>query len=88
MSAPEIFIATFFRKEWGDVGIKDLPFPGDPIEKTKSATCSALESHFNDPNRQSQEKPHTAQLIGRDDRIVATFQMREVISVGPKAVEV
>ena len=88
MAVPEILIAKFFRVKWGDVGIKDMPFPGGPTEEANVGVRAALEGYFNDPFRDSREKPHAAQLIGQDGRIVATFQMREAVSVGPKAVEI
>jgi hypothetical protein len=88
MAKPEILIAKFFRQEWGDVGMKNIPLVGDELEGAKVGVGRALEGYFGDPNRHSRQKPHTAQLIGEDRRIVATFQMREVFGVGPKSVEV
>ena len=87
MAEREILIGKFFRQKPGDVGIKDMPFfGGDLLEQSKHDIGKALLSYFNDEHRQLHQRPHTAQLIGADDRIIAQFDVRPVIGVGNQSV--
>jgi hypothetical protein len=85
VAVPEILWAKFFKEEWGDVGIADVSFPGDDLELVKGAVSKALRGYFE--GNQAHQKPHKAQVIGEDDRIVAQFEMRTVIGDGIEVVE-
>lgn len=76
-----------YRKTWGDVGLRDIPLPASPIEKTKQEACDLLLQSFN-AARHASDKPNTAQLIDEAGKAVAQFDIRLVVAVGPEPVEV
>jgi len=76
-----------YRLKWGDVDIGDMPIAADSIEKAKQEACDALLASFNNV-RHSSKKPHTAQLIDHAGKVVAQFDIRQVVGVGPKPVDV
>lgn len=83
----EVYYAKCYRKEWGDVGIADLPIPKQPLEQMKIIAGDWLLDNHTGVSR-SGEKPHTAQLIDHDDKVIAQFDVRQVVGVGLKSVEV
>ena len=85
---PEVLIIRCYRVEPGDVDVKDCPVPGDPLDEAKRIASDRLLNHFKSDRFQSGRQPHTAVLVGEDDRIVAKFNVRPAKTGGEEVVEV
>ncbi len=75
MSKPEILTVKLFRTEPGDVGILDVFYSGKSITEAQRLTVEGLEDASNDPQRESQDKPTKAHLIGEDKRLIAEYHI-------------
>jgi hypothetical protein len=75
VSKPEILTVKLFRTEPGDVGILDVFYSGKSITEAQRLTVEGLEDASNDPQRESQDKPTKAYLIGEDKRLIAEYHI-------------
>ena len=65
MSAQDGYVLQFYRQEPGDVGVHDIPLPGD--QDFESVTRKALLGYFNNPNIAPAQRPHHARVITHDE---------------------
>jgi hypothetical protein len=74
MSARPGYLLQFYRQEPGDVGIDDIPLPGD--QDFEAVARKALLGYFNNPNIAPVQRPHHARVITHDGfKTVATLMV-------------
>ncbi|MBY3043698.1 helix-turn-helix domain-containing protein [Rhizobium leguminosarum] len=89
---PEAVLIELYRFEPGDLRIAPVAFPAHDISEVERVAKQRLLTLFAETKRSS-EKPIHARLIGEDDRIMASFQLRpaarghEVIEVDRREAE-
>jgi len=88
MARPEVVFIRCYRKSYGDVQVKDVPFPCHTLEEAKQVTRDRLLNFFLSDQFRPGAQPHTADLIGEDDRIIGRYQVRPKSSGGHEIVEV
>lgn len=77
-----------YRQQFGDVAVKDVMLPAEPLEQAKTTAKQNLIGWFNSTQFRSGEQPHTASLVRQDGTIAATFMVRpDTKNGGHEAVE-
>ena len=64
MSARDGYLLQFYRQEAGDVGITDIPVPGD--QDFEAVARKALLGYFNNSNIAPVQRPHHVRVITHD----------------------
>jgi hypothetical protein len=59
-----MYLIQFYRQEPGDLGMRDLPLPGD--QDFEATARKALLGYFNNPNIAGVQRPHHARVVSHD----------------------
>lgn len=77
MCRPEVLVIRCYRTEYGDCDVLDVVATPESLHLAKENAKARLLSFAQDRSRVNRKnKPHTADLVGEDERIVARFQAR------------
>lgn len=71
----DILTIRLLRREPGDTGIPDIPFPGADISEAERVAEERLRSHFHERGRPDHKRPLQAIVFDQKGHALALFQM-------------
>ena len=76
-----------YRQQFGDVSVPDVLIPAEPLGAAKVTAAQNLLNWFGSNRLRAGENPHSAALVARDGKVVATFMVRPNADHGGYQVE-